>query len=136
MARDVPDFEWILKKLRANWPGFAVEDGVAKETAGVIWKNLRKALDVTSIVEQLPVTRRTIERHFRRQYGCTVSEVSAFARLELAKWLLAETSLPIHTVATNAGYASSDWMGKVVRRNTGMTPSEYRLRIRERGIKK
>lgn len=134
MAQDVPTVDWILERLRANWPGFGVEDDVARQATEVLWSNLRRASDVTSIVQHLPVTRRTIERHFRRQYGCTISEVSAFTRLELAKWLLAETSLPIHSVAMNAGYTSSDWLGKVVRRNTGMTPSEYRLQSRERGM--
>lgn len=136
MVQDVPDCEWCLEKLRAHWPGFGVEDEVARKVTEVIWRYLHGAFDVTSILEHLPVTRRAIERHFRSQYGCTISEVRAFARLELAKWLLEKTSLPIHTVAMNAGYTSSDWLGKVIRRNTGMTPSEYRLQARGRGLKK
>ncbi len=126
MAQDVPIFDWILERLRVKWPGFGVEDEVARKAMEVIWRKLGSEVDVSMVVEHLPATRRTIERHFRRHYDCSISEARAFAKLELAKWLLTETSLPIHLVATRAGYASSDWMGKVVRRTTGMTPCEYR----------
>jgi AraC family transcriptional regulator, arabinose operon regulatory protein len=75
-----------------------------------------------------------MERRFRHQLGCSIGEVNAFARLELAKWLLTETSWPINSVATKAGYSSSAWMGKVVRRHTGMTPGEFRRQVAQEAV--
>jgi transcriptional regulator GlxA family with amidase domain len=128
MAQDVPTFDWLLNRLLGNRPGLEVDDTLAVKSAAFIWDNIHRSLDVPSIVRRVPATRRTMERRFRSQFGRSIRQVVAFARLELAKWLLARSELPIHRVAQHAGYSSSDWMGKVVRRETGMTPSEYRRR--------
>jgi LacI family transcriptional regulator, galactose operon repressor len=128
MAQDVPTFDWLMKRLMDNRPGLEVDDSLAIKSADFIWSNIHRSLDVPSIVRRVPATRRTMERRFRSQFGRSIRQVVAFARLELAKWLLAESQLPIHRIAQRAGYSSSDWMGKVVRRETGMTPSEYRRR--------
>ena len=131
---DTPGFDWFLKKLLVDRTGFDdVLDGrkeIARKAAEFIWRNIQDVMDVDSIVDEVSVSRRTLERYFRKQYGLTICEVIAVARLELAKWLLTETLLPIHAVATEAGYSSSDWMGKVIRRDTGATPSRYRVKSR------
>jgi transcriptional regulator GlxA family with amidase domain len=128
MAQDVPTFDWMLERLMDDRPGPEVEDNLAIKSANFIWGNIHRSLDVPTIVRKVPATRRTMERRFRSQFGRSIRQVVAFARLELAKWLLAESDLPVHRVAQRAGYSSSDWMGKAVRRATGMTPSEYRRR--------
>ncbi len=138
MKKDVPDFDWFLEKLRKNQPGLILEEKLIRDAAEIIWNRIHSSLEVEVIVSKLPATRRTVERRFREQIKLSIREVVAIARLELAKWLLTETSLPIHMVAKESGYTSSDWMGKVIRRNSGMTPSDYRLhtRARERGKRK
>lgn len=129
MEQEDPGLQWFLAKLEQQWPGFRGGDETTRNVAALVWNQLGGACDVGSIVAQLPGTRRTIERLFRRQLNCSISEVTAFARLELAKWLLIETSLPIHKIASKAGYSSSDWLGKVMRRETGLTPSEFRRAV-------
>ena len=109
---------------------FDGEGDITRDATEAIWCSIHEAVDVDSIVKGVLVSRPTLERYFRKQYGLTICEVIAVARLELAKWLLTETSLPIHSVATKAGYSSSDWMGKVIRRDTGATPSGYRNKSR------
>ena len=126
MEQCLPGVVWLLERMKASWPDFCGDDRVVTQAVEEIWRQLGGVCDVESIVAKLPQTRRTLERRFRRRLNCGIRDVRAFARLELAKCLLAETSLPINKVAARAGYSSSDWMGKVVRRNTGMTPGEYR----------
>ena len=128
MRKDSPDFDWFFERLMENRHNFRGDEEIVREATKVIWNTIHSSVDVNSIVEELPVTRRTLERYFRDQFGHTIREVVALARLELAKWLLSETPLPIHTIAKQAGYSSSDWMGKVIRQNTGATPTEYRNR--------
>ena len=128
MVQDVPQFDWLLERLSKNGPGVLIEDALVIECVRFAWTSIHRSLDVPTIVRQVPATRRTMERRFRSQFGRSIRQVVAFARLELAKWLLAESHLPIHRVAQRAGYSSSDWMGKAMRRSTGMTPSEYRRR--------
>ena len=129
--QEAPKFDWLLEKLTEDGPGVEVEDALVIKCAAFIWANVHRSLDVPSIVRQVPATRRTLERRFRNRFGRTIRQVVAFARLEVAKRLLTESSLPIRSVAERAGYSSSDWMGKAVRRGTRMTPSEYRRRSQE-----
>lgn len=128
MAQDVPTFDWLLKRLTDDPQVAEFGDALAMECAVFIWSNIDDSLDVPTIVRQVPAARRTLERRFRRQFGRTIRQFVAFARLELAKWLLTESSLPIRAIASRAGYSSSDWMGKAVQRATGMVPSDYRRR--------
>src|SRR3990170_3752443 len=99
MAQEAPEFDWLLEKLTEDGPGVEVEDTLVFKCAVFIWTNIHGSLDVPSIVRHVPATRRTMERRFRSQFGRTIRQVVAFARLELAKWLLTESSLPIHCVA-------------------------------------
>ncbi len=128
MVQEVPQFDWLLDRLTEDGPGAGAEDALVIECASFVWTSIHRSLDVPSIVRKVPATRRTMERRFRSQFGRTIRQVVAFARLELAKWLLAESQMSIRQIAERAGYSSSDWMGKAVRRATGMTPSEYRRR--------
>ena len=51
-------------------------------------------------------------------------------RLDKAKDLLARTDLPILTVARRSGFAHASHLSAVFRREEGLTPSDYRDRIR------
>ena len=128
MEKNIPNFDWFLEKILEDRPSPHAhgEEELVLEAAKVIWSNISNPMDVGAIAGEVAVSRRTLERHFRRQFGRTVCEIVAVASLELAKWLLTETSLSILAVAMKAGYSSSDWMGKVVRRDTRSTPGEYR----------
>lgn len=125
----LPTTSWLLERLTIDAPADAISYAEVNESVAFIWNHLAEPLDVETIIRQVPKTRRTIERRFRRQLGRTIRQVVAFARLELAKWLLTETNLPIHEIASRVGYSSSDWMGKAMRQSLGMTPTEFRRHL-------
>ncbi len=82
--------------------------------------------DLTKV---LPVTRRTLERKFEKSIGYSIGTEITRYRLERAKHLLANTTLPIKHIALAVGFSGTDWMGKVFNRELGMTPGQYRINL-------
>jgi YesN/AraC family two-component response regulator len=50
-------------------------------------------------------------------------------RVEKAKVLLADMSINIKDVSAEVGYRDSNYFARVFKRNEGITPTEYRLRV-------
>jgi len=85
-----------------------------------------QAISVPDVVEQVGVSRRTLERRFFRALGRSISSEIAQCRVERAKRLLLETDLPSHRVATGAGFGSMKTFNRVFRRAAGVSPQRFR----------
>jgi AraC-like DNA-binding protein len=102
------------------------EDRVVAEAMRLIWSQTQEPMSVDKVAKQLPVARRSLERRFRSVAGHTIHEEIVRCRLERATRLLTSTNLSIQEVATAAGFASTDTMGRVFQRVEGVCPREYR----------
>jgi LacI family transcriptional regulator len=89
-------------------------------------------ITVDRVAREVSVSRRWLERHFRRILGRAPHEELREARLELAKKLLLETDWPLAEVAQAAGLTSAPYLNYVFRRSAGCTPAEFRRRFRAR----
>jgi AraC-like DNA-binding protein len=58
--------------------------------------------------------------------GTSIGKEVRKRRIDVAKQLLLETDMPIQTVATEAGFSSSERLATVFREAAGMTPTAYR----------
>ena len=74
------------------------------------------------------------ERHFGRLVegltGLTAQQYLTAARLHQAQQLLALTDLPLHAVAVRVGYRCHAGLGMLFVREIGMTPADYRRRVK------
>jgi len=104
----------------------SVDDPVVFKAMQIIWNHSYRDFRVDDIVEWLPVSRRTLERKFLQALNRPIRFEITRCRLERAKHLLANTSLPIKHIAFSVGFSSMDRMGKVFRREMELTPSQYR----------
>lgn len=68
---------------------------------------------------------------FKRVYGCSVTNYIQQRRLSHAECLLAESDLTIGQIAESVGYSTSSRLSQLLRESTGLTPAEYRKRIKE-----
>jgi len=87
-------------------------------------------IDVPEIAASICVSRRWLERHFRRVLGRSPRAELLRTRVELAKKLLLETSWTTDRVAHAAGLTSGSYLSQVFRRSTGSTPHRFRQRFR------
>jgi AraC-like DNA-binding protein len=114
------------ESLNVNDDSIRSKDPLVAESLRVIWNNSHQRVSVDMIAKQVGVTRRTLERHFKKQLGRTLLQELVACRVQRAKRLLCETHVPIKYVAYAAGFSSLSNLCKVFRREVGITPGDYR----------
>lgn len=104
----------------------SVDDPIVFKAIQIIWNHSYRDFRVDDITNLLPVSRRTLERKFLHALNRPIRSEITRCRLERAKHLLANTTLPVKHIAFSVGFSSTDRMGKVLQREIGLTPSQYR----------
>lgn len=85
---------------------------------------------IDGLSKRLHMSRSSFQHTYKRVFGVSpMSDVIA-ARTEHAKYLLSSTDHTVAHVAQLCGYASDIHFMRQFRRQTGMTPSEYRQTVR------
>jgi LacI family transcriptional regulator len=92
-----------------------------------------RSITVADVLAAVPVSRRGLERRFRRLLGRGIWAEIRRVRLDRARTLLAGSDLPISRVATHAGFSDGKQLSVVFRQETGLTPTQYRRRSRSSG---
>ena len=98
-----------------------------------IRENAARPIRVDDVIDQVPMSRRSIERRFRTALGRSISDEIRRAHVERAKQLLLETDLQMPELARAAGFGTATRLGIVFRQAVGMTPTEFRARARRGG---
>lgn len=111
----------------------AIDD--AEVAAAVRWirDNAHRPITVPDIVNAVLVYRQRLERRFRVVLGRTIMEEVRMTRVELARRLLRGSSLSIPEVAQRSGFGSATMLGITFRKETSLTPMEYRRRFSRGG---
>jgi AraC-like DNA-binding protein len=91
-------------------------------------------LGVPSIAEAFAISETYLSQAFKEHSGETVYRRIEQRRLEHARNLLGETSLPIRVVAEMAGYNSSNTFCKVFKRAVGVSATSFRKDARTRTV--
>lgn len=107
-------------------PDYALDDPVVFNALQLIWNHSYRDFQVKDIVQKLPMTRRTLERRFRRCLNHSIGDEIIRCRIERAKHLLINTTLPIKHIALAVGCTSADRLAKAFRQDTQQTPTQFR----------
>ncbi|MBC8037963.1 MAG: helix-turn-helix domain-containing protein [Rhizobiales bacterium] len=91
--------------------------------------NYKTPSPVSAMVELSGLPERSFIRRFNSATGMTPLDYVHVLRLEEAKQMLETTDLPIPAVAGEVGYEDTSFFGRLFRRKTGLTPTQYRLRF-------
>jgi LacI family transcriptional regulator len=110
---------------------FAVSDPVVSDALRAIWARSSKPLRVGAVLEDVPTSRRTLERRFRQALGRSLHDEIRRAHVERSKRLLVETREPLKVVAARAGFLDAPQFSRVFRASEGLSPQEYRDRHSE-----
>lgn len=71
-----------------------------------------------------------LSRRFKEEKGISISNYIIKRRVDKAKELLRESSMPINAVAMEVGYDNFAYFAKVFRSKTEMSPNEYRKSVK------
>ena len=97
---------------------------------GFIRAHAADPIQVSDVLRAVPVSRSWLERQFQKTLRRTPAEEIRRVHLERAKQLLAGTDLPVPQVAVSSGFRSREYLAFAFKQSTGLTPREYRTRIR------
>ena len=87
-------------------------------------------LSLPLICESVGCSVQHLSRLFRSEMDTTINEYVHLQRINRSLELLEDSSLSVAQIADQVGYSSLDTFSRNFRRQTGMTPSEYRNRIK------
>ncbi len=104
----------------------AVEDEDVASALQYIHREQGRNISVESVVQEVAVSRRNLEKRFRDTIGRTILEEIQITRLERAKRLLLETSYPVSKIAELSGFGTTGYFIQFFQSRVGKTPRKYR----------
>lgn len=107
----------------------AVEDQDVASALQFIHREQGYDISVDSVVQEVAVSRRNLEKRFRDTIGRTILEEIQNTRLERAKRLLLETTYPVSKVAEIAGFGSTGYFIQFFHSRVGTTPRKFRTQL-------
>jgi transcriptional regulator GlxA family with amidase domain len=96
------------------------------EVAQLMEENIEKPLSLERIAHATGLSRRQIERLFRRHLDCVPKRYYLEMRLRRARELLLQTAMPIMDITTSCGFKSPPHFSRCYRAQYGHPPSEER----------
>lgn len=129
-GKPAPDKPILLAPLRVvtrhSTDIMAIEDEVVQAALQYIRRRVSEPMGVGDVAHALAIGRRDLERRFRRILDHSVLEEIHKARIEEAARLLADTHLPISSVARRCGLSSARQLDRLFARHKGTAPTVFR----------
>ena len=102
------------------------KDDAIKKALEFIREKAAEGVSPRDVIERIGGSRRQTEYRFRDFVGKSIGEEILAVRLETAKKLLADPSIPIGAVAERCGYSDDSLLRRAFKSATGLSLSEYR----------
>ncbi|MDO5444907.1 MAG: response regulator [Eubacteriales bacterium] len=87
-------------------------------------------LRITDIAEYVGVTSNYLSSLYKKLTGINITDAIVDRRITVASDLLARTDKPIKDISEEVGFSNQYYFSSTFKKNTGMTPSEYRNEIK------
>ncbi len=99
---------------------------IVKNTILLIDSDLSANLSLNMLAKEQNVSSGYLSTIFKRETQTTISKYIRDKRIKHALYLLSTTHLQIQTVALHCGIIDVQYFSKIFKKQTGMTPKEYR----------
>lgn len=107
----------------------AIDDEAVVRALRFIRSHAFQDIVVKDILNEVPISRRSLEIQFQHYLGRSPAEEIRRVRLEKGQELLARTDLSIGEIAVACGFANSTRFGVAFRKSYGQTPLAYRKQL-------
>ncbi|EMP56937.1 AraC family transcriptional regulator [Marinobacter santoriniensis NKSG1] len=101
------------------------------EAVQLIEANIEEPLTTSDLASHVGISRRQLERLFRKHLQTMPSKYYLEVRLEKARQLLHRSSKPVLQVGIECGFTSASYFSTAYRNHYGLTPREERKRMAE-----
>ena len=107
--------------LKASYQGLA-------PVVEFVLENFAEQIEVASLAELVGVSGSQLNRRFRKLFGIAPMQFVLRARVNAARTILSRGSGSLGEVALECGFYDQGQFGRIFKRETGLTPGEYRKR--------
>lgn len=112
--------------VRASSDTVACEDERIREVLRYIRQNAGSPINVSDVISNVHMSRRSLEIKFRKALGYTIHEEIHRTRIRRACRLLGETDMPVAQIALASGFSSHQRFFEAFKTRMGISPREYR----------
>jgi two-component system, response regulator YesN len=91
-----------------------------------IRQNLDRDISRGDIAEAIYLNPEYLSRLFKKETGISLNEFIVREKMEQAKSMLEETTIPVSLIALKIGYTNFSYFSQLFKKHTGLTPLEYR----------
>lgn len=109
------------------------DDEAFQRSIAFIYENCARHITIAELSEIARMSRTAYTVKFKRVTGTTPGKFQIQYRVEMAKNLLSETTLPISQIAAEVGCFDTSHLVRIFSAEMGTTPTEYRNRNLSRG---
>lgn len=113
-------------EIRQSSDVFALEDQGLKKALLAIKEGACEGIGVDEVSKISGYSRSVLQRKVKKELGRTVHELLHGARISRAKQLLEMTDLPISEVAQRSGFNHQEYLGMVLKKESGYSPAQFR----------
>jgi LacI family transcriptional regulator len=118
--------------VRGSSDILAINDADVAAALRFIRENAHKPIQVKDVLNEVPVSRRALERRLRPTLGRGVWEEIRRVHVDRGKSLLADTIMSMSEVARHSGFSDQRQLSVAFRQEIGVTPTAYRRQYRAR----
>jgi LacI family transcriptional regulator len=104
----------------------AIEDQEVAAAVRFIREHARNPIQVSDVVSAAALSRRGLEKRFRKILGRSMHDEIRRCRIEQIAQMLVQTNLTISQIATTLGYSGIEKISRYFRREKGVGPLAYR----------
>lgn len=109
------------------------EDEPIKKAQAFIEDNFEDKITVDQLADMLALSRRSLERRFKKATCNTISEYIQRVKIEVAKKNLETSHKNVNEVMYDVGYSDTKAFRTIFRKITGLSPMEYRNKYNKEG---
>ena len=133
--REIPEpvnivVEPLTIENRGSTDKYAVPDKHIHRVLTYIDKNYANPISVNALVNQVPLSRRVLEKKFKAEMGDTLYQYIQNCRINAFKRLLLTSGDSLFDIAFRTGFDSYKNVSRVFRKYNSLSPAEYRRRYR------
>ena len=89
-------------------------------------ENYTKSITIKDLEKLAYMGTTKLQKSFRQYHGCTITTYIQHKRIEKAKELLKNTSMPVNEIAAETGYKKASHFSEIFKKTTGILPLKYR----------
>ena len=115
--------------VRRSSDFYSTKDPYVKIALSFIHENINKNLNVSDVLEQVPLSRRAMEQRFLKVTGYSPYKYICHLRVEKICQQLLETDKTIFEIALDTGFEDSKNMSRLFKGLRGCTPNKFRKKI-------